>query len=184
MLKDITALTHDGEIYDCGAMANATVLRQMSADLYHKLESPGCLPQENKRMESLLYSYGQSYDGFNLLRQIIMPHCPALQSGSRPVQPTWEVCEDNLYVLQVFLQTYYLAEKSMGRSYSPTQQSIDYLNEVMKSSTYAASAKICKQKILDNGLEHTPPRRLTLSKLATTLDLDTPSDPPTVYGGG
>ena len=44
MLKDITALTHDGEIYDCGAMANATVLRQMSADLYHKLESLGCLP--------------------------------------------------------------------------------------------------------------------------------------------
>ena len=183
LLKDLTTLTHDSDIHECGPMSNDTVLRQMSADLFHKLESPGCLPRDNKRMESLLYSYGQSYDGFNMLRQIILPHFPALQSGTRPVQPTWDACEDNLYVLQVLLQTYYSAEKSMGQAYPPAQQSIDYLNEVMKSTQYAASAKICKQKVVDNGLENTPPRRLTLSELATHLDLETPSDKPPQYGG-
>ena len=176
MLKDLTTLTHGSAIHERGAIANIAFLRQMSADLYHKLESPGCLPRENKRMKSLLYSYGKLYDGFNLLRQIILPHCPALQSGTRPTHPTWDACEDNLYVLQVLLQTYYSAEKSMGQSYSSSQQSIDYLNKVMKSLVYAASAKISKQKVINHGLENDPPRRLTLSELATTLDLDTPAD--------
>ena len=157
MLRDIIALSYDSEIYDRGTMTNTTVILQMSADLYHKLESPGCLPQENKRIESLLYSYGQSYHGFNLLLQIIMPHCPALQSSSRPIQPTWDGCEENLYTIQVLLQMYYSAEKTTGRLYSPAQQSINFLNEFMKSSTYAALAKICKQKIINNGLEKIPP---------------------------
>ena len=134
-------------------------------------------------MESLLYSYGQSYDEFNLLGQIILPHCPALQSGLHPIQPTWDECEENLYVLQVLLQMYYSVEKPMGCAYSPAQQSIDYLNEVMKSTMHAASAKICKQKIVGNGLENTPPRRLTLVELATTLNLDTPTEQPPEYGG-
>ena len=182
ILKYLTSLTHGSDIHECGAIANDAVLHQMSAGLYHKLESPGCLPRENKRMESLLYSYGQSYDGFNLLCQIILPHCPALQSGSRPIHPTWDACEDNPYVLQVLLQTYYSAEKLMGRSYSLAQQSIDYLNKVMKSLVYVASAKISKQKVINNGLENDPPRRLTLSKLATTLTLDTLADQPSQYG--
>ena len=67
LLKDLTQLTYDGDIHECGSMANKIVRDQMSAGLYHKLELPGCLPCDNKRIESLLYSYGQQYDGFNLL---------------------------------------------------------------------------------------------------------------------
>ena len=39
MLKELTAPIHDSEIHKCGAMANATVLCPMSADLYYMLES-------------------------------------------------------------------------------------------------------------------------------------------------
>ena len=69
MLKELTTSTHDSEIHECGPMSNNTVLRQMSADLFHKLESPSFLPRENKRMEFLLYSYGQSYNWFQLIQQ-------------------------------------------------------------------------------------------------------------------
>ena len=71
----------------------------------------------------------------------------------------------------------------MGRSYSSAQQSIDYLKKVMKSLVYAASAKISKQKVIDHGLENNPPCRLMLSELATTLDIDTPRDQLSQYGG-
>ena len=44
LLKDLTQLTYNDDIHECGPMANEAVREQMSADLYHKLESPGCLP--------------------------------------------------------------------------------------------------------------------------------------------
>ena len=134
ILKDITQLTHNSEIHECKLMATMALLDQMSADLYHKLESLGCLPQDNRRMESLFYSYGQKYYVFNLLCQIILHHCSNLQNGARPIHPTWELCDDNLYALQVLLETYYSADKSMGCSYPSTQQSIDFLNKAMKLS--------------------------------------------------
>ena len=176
LLKYLTQLTYNGDIHKCGSMANKFLRDQMSADLYHKLESPGCLPRDNKRIESLLYSYGQRYDGFNLLRQIILPHCPNLQNGARPIQPTWNSCEDNLYVLQVLLETYYSAEQTMGRSYPPAQQSINFLNKAMKSPRYSALAKIAKKQVVDRGVDTAPPRRLCLAKLATTLNLDNALD--------
>ena len=61
----------------------------------------------------------------------------------------------------------------MHREYAPAQKSIDFLNEVMKSSKYCPNAKIFKEKIMDKGLDKEPPYNLSLNKIATTLDAET-----------
>ena len=64
----------------------------------------------------------------------------------------------------------------MGQRYPSAQQSIDFLNEAMKSPLYSASAKIAKQSVVDRGVDMEPPRRLCISELATTLDLENTSN--------
>ena len=69
---------------------------EMSAELFHKIELPGCLPSDNARVKSLLISHGKSYNGFSLLRQIIRPYFPYIQESTKPVQPTWSTCDVNI----------------------------------------------------------------------------------------
>ena len=145
----------------------------MSAELYHKLESEGCLPRDNAKIDSMVVCYGYSYDGFNLLKQLLRPYCPTLQDGSRPIQPTWDSSKENIYVLQVFMQTFYELEKTMNREYTDAQKSIDFLNEVIMLTKYRANAKIFKDKIMDKGLDRNPPFNLSLNKIATTLNAET-----------
>ena len=104
----------------------------MSAELYHKLESVGCLLRDNTKIDSMVVSYGYSYDGFNLLKQLICPYCSILQDGSLPIQPTCDPSEENIYVFQVFMQTLYELKQTMKQEYSKAQKSVYFLNEVMK----------------------------------------------------
>ena len=88
LLKDLTQLTYNDDIHECGPMANEAVREQMSADLYHKLESPGCLPRDNKRIESLLFSYGMmastssDKSSYRIARTSRMVRDPSSQRGT------------------------------------------------------------------------------------------------------
>ena len=123
------------------------ILKNMSAELYHKLENSGCLPKDDKKIDSLVISYGYTYDGFNMLKQIFCQYCPTLQDGTRLQQPTWESSDSNLYVLQVCMQTFFELDKTMKREYGKSQKSVDFLNEAIKSSKYRANVKIFKKKL-------------------------------------
>ena len=99
--------------------------------------------------------------------------CQQLQDGTKPKQLTWEPSEKNIYVLQVYLQTFYTVEKSMNRKFSAAQKSIDFLNKTMKEPKYAASSKIFKSKIMERGLDKKPPFNVGLNEIATTLESET-----------
>ena len=176
LLKPLHKLKRDEPIHSAADYIQGKLLRDMSAELYHKLESDGCLPRSNNKIDSMVVSYGYNYDGFNLLKQILRPYCPTLQDGTRPQMPTWESSEKNVYVLQVFLQTFYTSEKSMQREFPEAQKSIDFLNEVMKSNKYKANAKIFKDKIMDRGINKAPPSNLSINEIATTLDAEVADD--------
>ena len=73
LLLPLHKLTYQALIHTDSGYLKGQVLKNMSAELYHKLESPGCLPRDDKKIDSLVISYGYTYDGFNMLKQILRP---------------------------------------------------------------------------------------------------------------
>ena len=173
LLKSLYQLQCHSPIYPKGPFMQGKILWKMSAELYHKLESDGCLLRNNTKIDSMMSLYEYSYNGFNLLKQILRPYCPNLQDGSRPIQSTWASSEETIYVLQVFMKTFYKLEWTMHREYTQAQKSVDFLNKVMKSSKYCANPKIFKEKIMDRGLDKDPPYNLLINDMTTTLDAET-----------
>ena len=107
-------------MYEKGSLTTPTQIVTMRKQLLKK--TPGVLPESDKRLQSLILSHAELYDGFALLTQILLPYFPALCNGVRIGTPTWQGFNADIFLLQAHLVTFYTTEEASGREYTKMEK--------------------------------------------------------------
>ena len=168
------AIAYDKPLYMKNVVTTPIFVQRMSSHLFYKLKQPGVLPSETQRFQSLIQSHASTSDGLSLLTQILRPYLPALQDGIELPIPTWDNSQGDVFLVHTGLVNYYRQESSLGRHYTPMEQSKKFLKIRMSSGTaYVEPATYNHRKLEEmGGRKETPHDNLLLTNIANTLDIN------------
>ena len=139
-LKPYQELRKNTPVYEEGFFTTPAQIAEMKRRLFQKLKQPGVLPCEDKRLQLLILSHKETYDGFALVLQILMPYVPVLLNGKQIGRPTWASCKEDIYLLQAHLSTFYATKEASKQTYTEMEKSRIFLIICASSSLHKETA--------------------------------------------